>query len=74
LRNARISYELPKKVISKVKLQNVSVFVFGNNLLTWTNYTWYDPEISLGSALTPGNDNGRFPRKREYGGGINLNF
>ena len=74
LRNARISYELPKKIISKVKLQNVSIFVFGNNLLTWTNYTWYDPEISLGSALTPGNDNGRFPRKREYGGGINLNF
>ena len=74
LRNARLSYELPKKIISKVKLQNVSVFVFGNNLLTWTNYTWYDPEISLGSALTPGNDNGRFPRKREYGGGINLNF
>jgi hypothetical protein len=74
LRNARISYELPKKIISKIKLQNVSIFVFGNNLLTWTNYTWYDPEISLGSALTPGNDNGRFPRKREYGGGINLNF
>ena len=74
LRNARISYELPKKIISKVKLQNVSVFVFGNNLLTWTNYTWYDPEISLGSALTPGNDNGRFPRKREFGGGININF
>ncbi|HKC35757.1 MAG TPA: SusC/RagA family TonB-linked outer membrane protein, partial [Chitinophagaceae bacterium] len=74
LRNARITYDLPKKIISKVKLQGVSVFVFGNNLLTWTNYTWYDPEISLGSALTPGNDNGRFPRKREFGGGINLNF
>src|SRR5258705_4609664 len=74
LRNARITYDLPKKIISKVKLQGVSVFVFGNNLLTWTNYTWYDPEISLGSSLTPGNDNGSFPRKREFGGGINLNF
>ena len=74
LRNARISYDIPKKIISKVRLQGISVFVFGNNLLTWTNYTWYDPEISLGSALTPGNDNGRFPRKREFGGGINVNF
>jgi TonB-linked SusC/RagA family outer membrane protein len=74
LRNARISYDLPKKIISKVKLQGASIFVFGNNLLTWTNYTWYDPEISLGSALTPGNDSGRFPRKREFGGGININF
>jgi TonB-linked SusC/RagA family outer membrane protein len=74
LRNARLAYDLPKKIISKVKLHGVSVFVFGNNLLTWTNYTWYDPEISLGSSLTPGNDNGRYPRKREFGGGLNINF
>jgi len=74
LRNARLAYDLPKKIISKVKLHGVSVFVFGNILLTWTNYTWYDPEISLGSSLTPGNDNGRYPRKREFGGGLNINF
>ena len=74
LRNVRLSYEVPKKLLSKVKLQAVSVFLFGNNLITWTNYKWYDPEISLGSALTPGQDSGRFPRKREYGGGLNINF
>jgi TonB-linked SusC/RagA family outer membrane protein len=74
LRNVRLSYEVPKKIISKVKLQAVSVFLFGNNLVTWTNYKWYDPEISLGGALTPGQDSGRFPRKREFGGGININF
>jgi TonB-linked SusC/RagA family outer membrane protein len=74
LRNAKLSYELPKKIASRIKMDAVSVFVFGNNLLTWTNYKWYDPEISLGSALTPGFDSGRFPRKREFGGGININF
>jgi len=74
LRNAKLSYNLPQKISSKIKMQGMSVFVFGNNLLTWTNYTWYDPEISLGSPLTSGNDNGRYPRKREFGGGINLNF
>jgi len=74
LRNVRLSYEVPKKIISKVKLQAVNVFLFGNNLITWTNYRWYDPEISLGGALTPGQDSGRFPRKREFGGGININF
>jgi TonB-linked SusC/RagA family outer membrane protein len=74
LRNARLSYELPKKISSRVKLDGLSVFVFGNNLITWTKYKWYDPEISLGSALTPGLDNGRYPRKREFGGGINVNF
>ena len=74
LRNAKLSYDLPQKIASKIKMQGLSVFVFGNNLLTWTNYTWFDPEISLGSALTPGQDSGRFPRKREFGGGININF
>jgi len=74
LRNVRLSYDLPKKIMSKIKIDGLSVFVFGNNLLTWTNYTWYDPEISLGSALSPGLDSGRFPRKREFGGGININF
>jgi len=74
LRNAKLTYDLPKKIASKIKMQNLSVFVFGNNLLTWTNYSWYDPEISLGSALSPGRDSGRFPRKREFGGGLNINF
>jgi len=74
LRNARISYEVPAKISSKVKMSGLSVFIYGNNIATWTNYTWYDPEISLSSALSPGMDSGRYPRKREYGGGININF
>jgi hypothetical protein len=73
-RNLKLSYEIPRTIISKIKLNGVSVFAYGNNLLTWTKYKWYDPEISLGSALTPGLDNGRYPRKREFGGGINVNF
>ncbi len=73
-RNARLAYEIPKKITSRIKLNGLSVFIYGNNIATWTNYSWYDPEISLSSALTPGSDSGRYPRKREYGGGINLNF
>ena len=73
-RNIRLTYELPRSITSKIKLNGFSVFLYGNNLMTWTNYKWYDPEISLGSALTPGLDNGRYPRKREFGGGVNVNF
>ena len=73
-RNLRLSYNLPSKILSKIKMSSLSVFVYGNNLLTWTKYKWYDPEISLGSALTPGVDSGRYPREREIGGGLNVNF
>ena len=73
-RNLKLSYQLPKNILSKARINSLSVFLYGNNLLTWTKYSWYDPEISLGSALTPGVDSGRYPRKREIGGGINVNF
>jgi hypothetical protein len=60
--------------MTKIKMKGASVYLYGNNLLTWTNYFWYDPEISFNNPLQMGQDNGRYPRKREVGAGINLNF
>ncbi len=74
LRNLRFTYLFPKKILSKLNLGGASFFVFGNNLLTWTRYKGYDPEISFPSVLTPGIDVGRYPRKREFGAGLNLTF
>ncbi len=71
---AKLTYNLPGKLASRYKLQNIGAYIYGANLLTWTNYSWYDPEFSSSSALTPGNDNGRYPRRREFGFGINVNF
>ncbi len=74
LRNVRLTYAFEPSLTKRVKLNGLSVYVYGNNLLTWTNYTWYDPEISLGSPLSMGEDNGRYPRSRQVGVGLNLNF
>jgi len=74
LRNMKLSYNLPKDISSRFKMENLGVYVYGTNLLTWTNYKWYDPEISLGNALEMGQDNGRYPREREFGLGLNINF
>lgn len=71
---AKFTYNLPANIASRIKLKNLGAYVYGANLLTWTNYSWYDPEFSANSALTPGNDTGRYPRRREYGFGINVNF
>ena len=73
LRNARFTYQL-KDLASSLKMNNVSIFMFGNNLALWTKYKGYDPEISFGSILTPGYDLGRYPRKRELGIGLNIIF
>lgn len=74
LRNIRLSYQLDKSISKKFFLDGVTAYVYANNLLTWTNYTGFDPELGGGNVLNPGKDSGSYPRKRELGFGINLNF
>lgn len=74
LRNLKFGYNIPAKYSSRLKLQNVGLYIYGANLATWTNYKWFDPEISFDNALQMGQDNGRYPREREFGLGLNVNF
>ena len=75
LTNIRLAYSLEKKLVKKLKLTELTVYVYGNNLLTWTNYTGYDPSsISNSNVLRPGQDNGRYPTAKEIGFGLNVNF
>jgi len=74
LTSAKLTYNLPAKWLSKVKVQNFNLYAYGNNLVTWTNYSWYDPEFSTSNFLQPGFDNGKYPRRRELGLGVNLTF
>jgi TonB-linked SusC/RagA family outer membrane protein len=73
LTSARLNYALPAEMTRKWKLNNANIFLYGSNLLTWTNYTWYDPEFSS-DGLRIGVDNGKYPKRREVGMGINVNF
>lgn len=51
------------------------VYVAAQNLYTWTNYSGYDPEVSVrNSALTPGFDYSAYPRARTITFGINTTF
>jgi len=74
LSNARLTYNLDSKYAQKIKARNLSAYVYGVNLLTYTNYTGYDPEFTSSSGLTPGDDTGRYPKRRELGFGLNIGF
>ncbi|WP_017258099.1 SusC/RagA family TonB-linked outer membrane protein [Pedobacter arcticus] len=74
LSSARFSYTLQPKPGQNLFFKGLTVYVYGNNLLTWTNYTGFDPEFSTNNPLTPGDDDGRYPRRREIGLGLNVNF
>lgn len=76
LRSFRIDYSFDKSILDRLKfLSNVSMYASGNNLLNWTNYEGYNPELgSRGNALQPGIDNLRYPLFREYILGLNVKF
>jgi TonB-dependent starch-binding outer membrane protein SusC len=74
LQSVRFGYKLPEKLSSKVAMRVLNVYIYGNNLLTWTDYTGFDPEVAQNSVLKPGDDTGRYPRKREVGVGLNITF
>ena len=45
-RTATIRYTAPKKLVQKLKIKNLSGYISVENLMTWTNYTGQDPEVS----------------------------
>jgi TonB-dependent starch-binding outer membrane protein SusC len=75
LKTLSIGYTFDKKLVNKLKLKRARVYVSGQNLLTLTKYSGYDPEVSIrNSALTPGLDFSAYPRAMSFNMGINLNF
>jgi TonB-linked SusC/RagA family outer membrane protein len=73
LKNLMISYTLPEKWVHKVGVENFRVYVAAENLLTFTKYHGYDPEISSGGTSL-GIDYGVYPQPRTFTVGFNLQF
>ncbi len=46
-RTLTLRYTFSKRVLSKLGLQNLSGYITGENLFTWTNYSGQDPEVSM---------------------------
>ncbi|WP_374165000.1 SusC/RagA family TonB-linked outer membrane protein [Arcticibacter sp. MXS-1] len=74
LKTLQLGYNLGKAALSKIKLQKVRIYVSGDNLLTLTNYTGFDPEIGARNTLDIGIDRGIYPQSRTLRLGINASF
>ena len=69
LKNATLSYNLPKNLISKVNLSNVRVFATGTNMFTWAAFGLYDPEVNI-----YGTKGWEMPAVKTYTFGVELTF
>jgi TonB-linked SusC/RagA family outer membrane protein len=77
LREASLTYELPKKWLGKTPLGSVSVSVIGRNLLLFTpkENPYSDPELSsFGVDNAQGFDFRQIPSARSFGGSIRITF
>ena len=76
IRNVQLGYNIPKKVLQKIHLDALKLYVSVDNLYTFTKYTGYNPEVSdqYGDPLTAGSDVGGSPLPRTMTIGLNLTF
>ncbi|WP_242204052.1 SusC/RagA family TonB-linked outer membrane protein [Aestuariivivens insulae] len=75
-RYIRFNYALNKKFLEKIPgVKALSFNLAVNNVLTWTNYIGYNPELGTrGNPLQPNVDNLRYPNDRELILGLKVQF
>jgi TonB-linked SusC/RagA family outer membrane protein len=66
LKTVELGYSLPKKLAKKLRLESVRLYVTGNNLLTFSGFKLWDPEMGT-SGLG-------YPIQKTYNIGVNINF
>jgi len=71
-----LAYDLPKSVSQKLKTGNIRLYISGKNLLTFTDYTGFDPEVGRfgTSNIRQGYDLGGYPSARTVLAGASINF
>jgi TonB-linked SusC/RagA family outer membrane protein len=75
LRSVSISYNLSKKLVKKLNLDDVRINVIADNLYTFTKYRGQDPEVAMGSgAFGIAIDNAATPATKRFSFGISTSF
>jgi len=76
LRNVTLSYELPKNLVSKAKVQGILISISADNIYTFTNFWGQDPEVSVSAndGNLPGYAEFKYPNNRQYLLSLNIRF
>ncbi|MBE8714081.1 SusC/RagA family TonB-linked outer membrane protein [Sphingobacterium hungaricum] len=77
LKNITFGYTLPTKTLQKLRIDNARIFVSGVNLLTFTKYTGWDPEVNSDfrdSNINQGSDFYSAPQIKSWTVGVNIGF
>ncbi|MCK4746425.1 MAG: TonB-dependent receptor, partial [Bacteroidales bacterium] len=71
LKTVTLSYTLPEATINRIFLRKLTVYVSGQNLLTWGAFEGYDPEFSTNAdVMNAGLYYAGFPHTRVFLAGV----
>lgn len=75
LKTISLGYNLPSSWLKKINMKSLRVYASAQNLITWTNYSGLDPEVSTRhTALTPSFDWSPYPQPRVLTLGVDISF
>ena len=67
LKTVEVGYTLPTQLVNKVHFNTVRIFFVGTNLLTWSAFKLWDPELATSDGL-------KYPSMRSLMLGVEVNF
>ncbi len=76
LRSLSLSWNLPEGLLQARGVSSARLYVTGNNLVTWTKYRGFNPDVSSGGvgASNRGVDIGAYPLARTYTLGVTFGY
>ncbi len=76
LKSISLGYNLPTQFIKKAAMSKARLYVSAQNLVTFSGYSGYDPEVSTAgnNPMTPGLDWGAYPRSKVFTFGLEVQF
>jgi hypothetical protein len=67
LKTLDIGYSLPKKLVNKAHLNNARFFIIGTNLLTFSKFKLWDPELASSNGKV-------YPLSKTLSAGVSVNL
>ncbi|HEV2353124.1 MAG TPA: SusC/RagA family TonB-linked outer membrane protein, partial [Puia sp.] len=76
LKNVILAYNLPRNLVSHLKLGGIKLFIESQNLKTWTKYSGFDPEVNTFGMtnVAPGTDFLTYPQAKSFNFGADVTF
>ncbi len=72
LRNIQLGYTVPQQLTQRVSLNRLRIYAGAFNLLTFTKYSGFDPDLSSSGIFSRGVDRGFYPVSKSFVAGINI--